>query len=109
MSPIGAAMKNQQQAVGSTEIRQRSQRTALIGKGEIGDALAGFGPGSVGIVGCAHMRGVQLFGDRFAGVSPPSELPHDRRFFRQIGRYLPIELLWSITGFLRWDPFALQA
>ena len=84
LSPLRAAVKHKKQAVGPDEIVERSQNTLLIRKDEIGNALAGFRPRRVIVVGRVDVLDVELIGNRFSSSSPPSKLPHDRSLFKKI-------------------------
>ena len=84
MSPLRAAVKYEKQTVGTAEIRQGSEPAALVGKREVGDALAGFRAGGVTVVGGLNMLRVQLGGDGLAGHAQPAELPHDGGFFGDV-------------------------
>jgi len=85
-SPVRAAMKHQQQAVWSSKIRERTQNSVLTRKSKLRDMLAGLGPRSVAIVSRVHELGIQFFGHRLPGRSPPSKLAHDRSLFFEIFR-----------------------
>jgi hypothetical protein len=86
-SPIRAAMKHQQQAVGPGKILERSPNAALIWKGEIGKSLAWLRTGGVNVVGGVDVLSQQLLGDRLTGGPPPSKVSHDRSLFSLVRRY----------------------
>ena len=103
-SPIRAAMKHQQQAVGPSQILERSRNTVLIWKREIGESLARLRSSGVIVVGSVDVRGKQLIGDRLPGSPPPTELPHDRSLFSQVRRYFVGHGNISQSHY-RFDPF----
>jgi hypothetical protein len=88
LSPIGASIKEEKQALGSGEIGERPRNAFLVWKGEIGDALARLRSRSVAIIGGVNVPGVQLGWNGLSGGTKPSELPHDRGFFGEIFRYV---------------------
>jgi len=51
LSPIGASVKNEEQAIGTGEIRDRAHHALLVREGEIGYALASLRARGVAIVG----------------------------------------------------------
>src|SRR5277367_286390 len=85
-SPIGASVENEEQAIGTSELRDGSQDTLLVRQGEIRYVLAGLGACRVAIVGGVDVPGLQLFGNRLSSGTKPSKLPHDCGFFLEVIR-----------------------
>jgi hypothetical protein len=88
LSPVRAAVKNQEEAVRASEIGERAQFAALIGEGEIRDSFTRLRAGLVVIVGGLKVFGVQLGRDGLASRAQPAEFAHDGGFFSQISGYL---------------------